>query len=916
MQGTVTDKLIVEIRAETAQLQKDLQKMKGQLDKAEKSSKGLNLSLKNVATALAAVGAVQALGSIVQTTRSFEDLKATLKALTGSVEGAEISFGIIEKFTATTTFQLQGVTQAFITLLQAGITPTQDALQDFGNLAAAFDKDISVLAQAVFRAMTGEMEMLKQFNVVMKVEGDKFKATFNGVTTSVDRNGMAISEYIRNIARTNFPTALEDRANTLTGAISNLQDAFDMFQFKIGMEFKPVLIEIAKDLTDFFRESDRGAKTIGSTLAGATKILAVALKNLDVIIGAVTGALIGMFAANIITGIGGLISLVNKLRTATTALAIAEGIYLAIKTRGVALLTMGALTGAVTTAVMRELNKVTEENNDLGEDDIAIKQAQQREETRLSQIMMKSLDATQLLTKSERDMIAVTQDLTKVKTKLEHRLNSMFGFDLQNRTKAFNNQLDIMRKIFTDRKLLEALNNEGFVKQGIVKEVPADQLGFFMDFNNQDTINQLNANRDIMTNLFLDEGFVDAQIIAKEVEKDGEVIVKGFIRGIEAESASNLTGEDRFAQFLGFKDHADMSRIAEHFLPAGNIQKATKQFLSAIDKGIGDSQSLGFSGGGEFETLKFFSMDENIESLKAYKNLLQEEGLLPPGLGDDVQSLKLFQTFLKEIVDEGERSLLVLSPMADALKKIADEAKNPTITFEDFTDEILNNRTEMTKLFNEINAKYPTMFESVDDFIEHSKNGVESLRDTVESASDIFSGELLQAVVSATNSFTNDFVRALLDGQDALESFKSFAKNIVSQIISIFLQMAIINKIINSIFNLSPGDEGYQPELNVFGESASGGRMQRGKPYLVGERGMELFVPDQSGTMMNNMNTKGAMGGTPIIINQSLNFSTGVQQTVRAEVMSLMPQITEASKQAVSEGAMRGGSFRRSLRGT
>ena len=577
---------------------------------------------------------------------------------------------------------------------------------------------------------------------------------------------------------------------------------------------------------------------------------------------------------------------------------------------------MGALTGAVTTAVMRELNKVTEENNDLGEDDIAIKQAQQREETRLSQIMMKSLDATQLLTKSERDMIAVTQDLTKVKTKLEHRLNSMFGFDLQNRTKAFNNQLDIMRKIFTDRKLLEALNNEGFVKQGIVKEVPADQLGFFMDFNNQDTINQLNANRDIMTNLFLDEGFVDAQIIAKEVEKDGEVIVKGFIRGIEAESASNLTGEDRFAQFLGFKDHADMSRIAEHFLPAGNIQKATKQFLSAIDKGIGDSQSLGFSGGGEFETLKFFSMDENIESLKAYKNLLQEEGLLPPGLGDDVQSLKLFQTFLKEIVDEGERSLLVLSPMADALKKIADEAKNPTITFEDFTDEILNNRTEMTKLFNEINAKYPTMFESVDDFIEHSKNGVESLRDTVESASDIFSGELLQAVVSATNSFTNDFVRALLDGQDALESFKSFAKNIVSQIISIFLQMAIINKIINSIFNLSPGDEGYQPELNVFGESASGGRMQRGKPYLVGERGMELFVPDQSGTMMNNMNTKGAMGGTPIIINQSLNFSTGVQQTVRAEVMSLMPQITEASKQAVSEGAMRGGSFRRSLRGT
>ena len=34
--GTVVDRLLVEIRAETAQLQKDLKKMEGQLSKAEK----------------------------------------------------------------------------------------------------------------------------------------------------------------------------------------------------------------------------------------------------------------------------------------------------------------------------------------------------------------------------------------------------------------------------------------------------------------------------------------------------------------------------------------------------------------------------------------------------------------------------------------------------------------------------------------------------------------------------------------------------------------------------------------------------------------------------------------------------------------------------------------------------------------
>ena len=126
--GTVVDRLLVEIRAETAQLQKDLKKMEGQLSKAEKKGKGLGISLKGVATALAAVGGVQALRSLVATTRQFEDLQATLKALTGSAEGAGIAFEIIKDFTATTTFQLQGVTQGFITFLQAGIIPTQDAL--------------------------------------------------------------------------------------------------------------------------------------------------------------------------------------------------------------------------------------------------------------------------------------------------------------------------------------------------------------------------------------------------------------------------------------------------------------------------------------------------------------------------------------------------------------------------------------------------------------------------------------------------------------------------------------------------------------------------------------------------------------------------------------------------------------------
>jgi hypothetical protein len=64
------------------------------------------------------------------------------------------------------------------------------------------------------------------------------------------------------------------------------------------------------------------------------------------------------------------------------------------------------------------------------------------------------------------------------------------------------------------------------------------------------------------------------------------------------------------------------------------------------------------------------------------------------------------------------------------------------------------------------------------------------------------------------------------------------------------------------------------------------------------------------------MNTKNAMGGGgTTIINQSINFATGVVPTVRAEVMKMMPQIAEVTKGAVAEAAMRGGNFRRALAG-
>ena len=194
----------------------------------------------------------------------------------------------------------------------------------------------------------------------------------------------------------------------------------------------------------------------------------------------------------------------------------------------------------------------------------------------------------------------------------------------------------------------------------------------------------------------------------------------------------------------------------------------------------------------------------------------------------------------------------------------------------------------------------------------------ESMNDATDELVPTLSSELKTAITQTANAFSNEFVDSLMEGENALESFKDFSDNIVKQIISVFLQLAIVNRILNNIFGAGTFDQwsfkdGFVPATK---DSAGGGSAYNNQPMLVGERGPEIFVPHTNGNILNNMNSKRAVGGgATTVINQSINFATGVVPTVRAEVTKMLPQIAEVTKGAVQESAMRGGNFRRSLLG-
>jgi hypothetical protein len=97
--------------------------------------------------------------------------------------------------------------------------------------------------------------------------------------------------------------------------------------------------------------------------------------------------------------------------------------------------------------------------------------------------------------------------------------------------------------------------------------------------------------------------------------------------------------------------------------------------------------------------------------------------------------------------------------------------------------------------------------------------------------------------------------------------------------------------------------------LGVMG-FAQGGTLSAGEPAIVGESGRELFVPEVAGRILSVPQTKEALGaGGGVTVQQTINVTTGVQQTVRAEIQTLMPQIAAASTQAVSDARKRGGAF-------
>ncbi len=157
--------------------------------------------------------------------------------------------------------------------------------------------------------------------------------------------------------------------------------------------------------------------------------------------------------------------------------------------------------------------------------------------------------------------------------------------------------------------------------------------------------------------------------------------------------------------------------------------------------------------------------------------------------------------------------------------------------------------------------------------------------------------KLAESAELITNTLAPAFdnlINAIGRGENAFQAFGEGVKQVLVQVISKLVQTALLAAALSAIF---PGGLGgakgfgaiFSSLLGFGGARAGGGPVSFGKSYLVGENGPELFVPSNSGSIMNgnqiaamSYSSGGSSGGGRQII-RGQNIILSYARTNRAQ---------------------------------
>lgn len=156
-------------------------------------------------------------------------------------------------------------------------------------------------------------------------------------------------------------------------------------------------------------------------------------------------------------------------------------------------------------------------------------------------------------------------------------------------------------------------------------------------------------------------------------------------------------------------------------------------------------------------------------------------------------------------------------------------------------------------------AKIPIDISLSDKNLKTILEGIKKRGKDINEEFQFLASVLTSTLTPAFESFFQAFEENKNAGQAFLEGFAQGLKQVIIEM----TKLAAISAILSAVF---PGGinglKGFEAIFtNLLGFRANGGPVSGGSPYVVGERGPELFVPSVSGSIVPNYSVGSFMGG-------------------------------------------------------
>ena len=230
-------------------------------------------------------------------------------------------------------------------------------------------------------------------------------------------------------------------------------------------------------------------------------------------------------------------------------------------------------------------------------------------------------------------------------------------------------------------------------------------------------------------------------------------------------------------------------------------------------------------------------------------------------------------------------SLVEPSDKKDKKSKIDKDKKD----INDFNDFVNANVAETMKSLDEYSKAYAdTTRDNVKIAVqafEEQRKYEEKLKDAAFDADQERAMNVIDSYNAVGNAVADSF-KGMITGA---QSFGDAFKNIIGSVIDELFRLYVVQQIVGMVKSTLKGVFGVPA-----GVRAIGGSVQSGQPYMVGERGPEMFVPSRSGSIVPN----GKMGsGISISVDaRGAADPAAVRQQVELGIAQAAPYIIAAAQ--------------------